>query len=323
MTQPALTVLIALCGVLLFLTLVTLAVSYIAYVVAYRRDPKKPDVTYKVLSGPDYDPYAEASLALIRQADAIPFEEVHIRSFDGLDLFGRLYLASEKAPFHIQFNGYRGNGIRDFCGGMQIARDAGHNVLLVDQRSHGRSGGTVITFGVKERFDVQSWVAYVAQRFGPDTPVFLDGISMGAATVLMASDLPFACPVRGILADCPYSSPFGIIRKVSREWVKMGDLMVPFIVLGARLFGHFSLFGSSALKSLAKTEIPVLLIHGTGDHFVPFSMSEELASLRPDIVTFLPVADAPHGLSLLKDRARYTEAVRAFREKTVGNASQQ
>ena len=314
--HPLLTAFVIAGGVLLFLTAVTLVISYIAYVVSYRRDPKRTDVTHQVLTGPDYDPYAEESLRLITEAEKIPFEEVHIRSYDGLDLFGRIYLNDPSKPFHVQFNGYRGNGIRDFAGGLQLALDIGHNILLVDQRSHGKSEGTVICFGVKERFDVRSWVAYVAERFGKDTPVYLDGISMGAATVLMASDLDFACPVKGIVADCPYSSPFGILRKVSHAWVKMGDLTVPFIVLSARLFGHFSVFGSSALTSVAQTHIPILLIHGTEDHFVPFSMSEDLYRLRPDVITFLPVEGAPHGLSCLKDRERYTAALRDFVART-------
>ena len=316
--SPYLTALLVAGIVFLFFTAVTLIISYIAYIVAYRRDPKRPDVTHQVLTGPDYDPYREESLRLIQEAEKIPFEEVRVTSFDGLDLFGRVYLNDPSKPFHVQFNGYRGNGLRDFAGGLQLARDIGHNILLVDQRSHGKSDGKVISFGVKERYDVRTWVAYLADRFGKDTPVYLDGVSMGAATVLMASDLTFACPVKGIVADCPYSSPFGILRKVSHEWVKVGDLTVPFIVLGAFLFGRFSVFRSSALKSVAKTNIPILLIHGTGDHFVPFAMSEEIHNLRPDVVTFVPVEGAPHGLSCLKDRALYVDSFRSFCKKTLG-----
>ena len=312
MLQPWTVALIVAGGVLVVLTAVTLAVSYWAYTVAYRRDPKRKDVTHQVLKGPDYDAYAEESLEIIKKAETIPYEEVYATSFDGLKLFGRLYVREEGKPFHIEFNGYRGNGIRDFSAGLQLTLEAGHNALLVDQRSHGRSDGTVITFGVKERYDVQTWAAFLAERFGPQTEVYLDGVSMGAATVLMASDLPFACRVKGIIADCPYSSPFGILRKVSHEWVKMGDLTVPFIVLGARLFGRFSVLEYDALRAVARTDIPILLIHGTADHFVPFAMSEEIAALRPDKVTFVPVEGAPHGLSCLKDHASYVAAVRAF-----------
>ena len=302
---------IAVLCVFAILTLLTLAICVFVYFRTYRRTYE--DVTYKVLSGPDYDEYAERSLEVIRAAAEIPFEEVRAKSYDGLELYGRLYVQDPSRPFHLQFNGYRGNGLRDFAGGLQIDLDSGDNVLNVDQRSHGRSEGKVISFGVKERFDVQTWVAYVAERFGPETVVFLEGISMGAATVLMASDLPFACPVAGIVADCPYSSPFGIIRKVGRDAIRMGDAIVPFVCMSARLFGGFSLFDSSALKSVPNASAPILLIHGTGDHFVPFEMSAEIHALRPDLIRFVPVEGAPHGLSYFKDTPKYLEETRSFR----------
>lgn len=298
--------------VLAVLTALTAAICAYAYCKAYRRRPG--DVTYKVLKGKDYDPYAERSLALIRAQAAVPFEEVTISSFDGIRLYGRLYLQDPSKPFHIQFNGYRGNGLRDFSGGMKIALECGDNVLNVDQRSHGKSGGKVITFGVKERFDVRSWTAYVAERFGKETRVFLEGISMGAATVLMASDLTFDCRVAGIVADCPYSSPFGIIRKVANDMLPVGDAVIPFLCMSALFPGRFSLFSSSALKSVPDATSPILLIHGTGDHFVPFEMSAEIHRLRPDLIRFVPVDGAPHGLSYFKDNDLYVKVMKEFRE---------
>lgn len=299
-------------------TVLSLTGSYAAYVLAFRRTGE--DVTHKVLQGPEYEPYAEASLELIKEGETVPFEEVRIRSYDGLELFGRLYLKDPARPFHIQFNGYRGNGQRDFAGGLKLALEAGDNVLLTDQRSHGKSGGKTICMGVRERFDVRSWTAYVAERFGKDTNVFLEGISMGAATVLTASDLTFGCPVLGIVADCPYSSPSGILRAVCRKRYRAGDLLLPFLWAGAFLFGHFSLSGASALKSVPHASAPILLIHGTADTFVPFSMSEEIYSLRPDLIRFVPVEGAPHGLSYFRDNERYVSAVRSFREDCLKKA---
>ena len=128
--------------------------------------------------------------ALMREFDAIPFEEVRIRSYDGLTLYGRYYEVKKGAPLQIQMHGYHGTALRDFCGGNKLAREAGLNTLVVDERAHGKSGGCTITFGVKERLDCLAWARYAADRFGPETPITLAGISMGAATVLMAADLP-------------------------------------------------------------------------------------------------------------------------------------
>ena len=189
----------------------------------------------------------------------------------------RYYHVRDGAPLQIQFHGYRGAALRDFCGGNKLARESGQNTLVVDQRAHGKSGGNTITFGIRERLDCLSWVKYANQRFSSGTPIFLSGVSMGATTVLMASELKLPANVMGIIADCPYSSPEVIIRKVCREDMHLPPaLTMPLIRLGARLFGHFVLNESSAVQAVGNKNIPILLLHGEDDRFVPCDMSREI-----------------------------------------------
>ena len=301
-------------AVLAFLVIITLAISLWIYFLAFY-NKKDRDVSRDVLKGPDYDPFHDEMVEIIDRAIKIPFEEVRITSCDGRSLYGRIYFRKEGAPFHIQFNGYKGNGIRDFSGGMQLALSAGGNVLLVDQRSHGKSDGHTISFGIKERFDVKSWAEFVIDRYGNDTKIFVEGVSMGAGTVLMASDIGLPDNVRGIVADCPYSSPFDIVYDVGKRIIKIAPVIKPFVFTSALIFGHFNIFASSAVKAVKNTNIPILLIHGTGDHFVPFSMSEQIYASNPERITFVSVEGAPHGLSCLKNHQKYETAVKAFWEK--------
>ena len=193
-----------------------------------------------------------------------------------------------------------------------MALEMGHSVLLVDQRSHGQSSGGTITFGIKERRDVLSWLNYVNERVGTNTPAFLWGISMGAATVLMAADQKLPGNVAGILADCPYSSPKAIIKKVCEEDLHLSaTFMYPFIRLSARLFGGFNLEESSAPEAVKSTHIPILLIHGEADFFVPCRMSREIKEACPSI-TLLTVPEAGHGLAYMVAPDKYKEAVRSF-----------
>lgn len=148
--------------------------------------------------------------------DELTFESVFITSFDGVKLYARYYHVRDGAPLQIQFHGYRGSALLDFCGGNKLAREIGHNTLVVDQRAHGKSGGNTITFGINERYDCLSCINYAVERSGKETPIFLSGVSMDAATVLMASELNLPDNVIGIIADSPYSSPEEIIRKVCR-----------------------------------------------------------------------------------------------------------
>lgn len=127
------------------------------------------------------------------------------------------YAGRPGAPVQIMMHGYKSGAERDFCGGAQIAVQGGYHVLLVDQRAHGKSEGRCLTFGIQERYDCRAWVNYAVGRFGADTKILLYGVSMGAATVLMAGGLNLPRNVVGIVADCGYSSPAAIIRKVIRD----------------------------------------------------------------------------------------------------------
>ncbi len=248
---------------------------------------------------------------------ALPFEEVSITSFDGLRLRGRYYPGvTPDAPLHIQFHGYRSPAIRDFCGGHKLARQRGHAVLLVDQRGHGQSDGHSLTFGVKERFDCRDWAEYAAARW-PGVPILLSGISMGAATVLMATELTLPAAVAGVIADCPYASPLAIVNHVCRWQHYPGWLLMPFVHLGARLFGGFSLVEQGAVTAVPHAQVPILLIHGEADAFVPCDMGRAIAAAGGERVTLHTFPEAGHGGSYTVDTLRYEAALDNFLENVI------
>lgn len=288
------------------------ATEYAIYRKAFYSKPGHDD-PYVLPKGEQYEHDRERMFSLIRAIDAVPYEPVYITSYDGTRLFGRYYHVRDGAPLQIEFHGYRGSALRDFCGDDAFARSLGINTLLVDERSHGKSDGHAITFGVRERYDCLAWCEWAAARFGADTPIFLAGVSMGAATVLMASELPLPKNVRGIFADCPYSSPEAIIRKVAHE-----DMHLPaapamaFVRIASRVLAHFNLSESSAAEAVRHTKIPILLIHGEDDRFVPCYMSREIYENCASRATLETFPGAGHGLSYIVDEPRYCECVRKF-----------
>jgi fermentation-respiration switch protein FrsA (DUF1100 family) len=249
---------------------------------------------------------------LYEQMAALPFEQVEILSHDGLRLVGSYYHRNDGAMLHIQFHGYRGSGVRDLCGLHYLAREMGHNTLVVNQRANGASEGNTITFGIKERHDCVAWANYAHRRFGKDVPIVLAGVSMGAATVLMASELELPENVIGIVADCGYSSPGAIIRKVSRDVRVPGWLSYPFIALGALVFGHFRLWEIGAVDAVKRTKIPILVIHGEEDRYVPCDMGLEIQTAGGENVTLQTFPGAAHAISYVTDPKRYERIVQDF-----------
>ena len=295
------------------LLLLAVLIAWYSYRTAFYSPEKRKEDYYAIPKGEQYEKERQRMLSLIREMDAIPYETVSVSARDGTILSARYYHVRDGAPLQIQFHGYRGTALRDFCGGNKLARESGQNTLVVDQRAHGKSGGTTITFGIRERLDCLCWAEYANQRFGSDTPVFLSGVSMGAATVLMASELELPANVVGIIADCPYSSPEAIIRKVCREDMHLSPALAkPFVQLGARLFGHFYLKESSAVQAVRNTNIPILLLHGEDDRFVPCDMSREIFDTCKGDKTRITFPGAGHGLSYIVDTERYSETVSRF-----------
>ena len=297
----------------LLLLLVLAAVlggAFYAYRIAFYSPGKGRD-QIPPTENPHYDPYREEMRRLFRQLQDRPFEFVTIESFDGLLLSGRYYHVADGAPLDIAFHGYRSSPLTDFSGGSELSFQMGHNLLLVDQRSHGRSQGRTITFGIKERKDVLQWVRYGVDRFGEDVQILLYGISMGGATVLMASELDLPKNIKGIIADCPYASPMEIILHVGKDMPLPNWLIRPFVKLGAWVYGGFVLNETDALRAVKKAKVPILILHGEADSFVPGEMSD-LVSLNPKLITRFTFPNAGHGLSFLEDMPRYKQIVTNF-----------
>ncbi len=301
---------------LCLLAAILLGGSYYAYRIAFY-SPKKGRGLIPSTSGPQYDPYRADMSRIFKQLNDRPFEQVTIFSLDGLKLSGRYYHVSDSAVLDIGFHGYRSHPLTDFSGGSELSFQLGHNLLLVDQRAHGDSEGRTISFGIQERQDVYSWVQYAIERFGPETKLFLHGISMGAATVLMASDYEFPENVRGIIADCPYSVALDIILHVGKEMPIPQWLMRPFVILGAKIYGGFDIRETDANRAVKNTSIPILLIHGEADHFVPCEMSVTVRQANPELVSRHTFPNASHGMSYLSDTPRYQKLVSEFVEKNL------
>ena len=291
--------------------LITLIVAYICYHITFYMPPSK----HTNLEMPDaeiYGAYQKAIEKWVAELRAMPHKEFTVTSFDGLQLYGKFYEYKPGAPIELMLHGYRGSAERDLSGGVQRAFSVGRSVLLVDQRCCGKSEGRTITFGIKEHKDCLTWVDFLCKEFGEDVKIILTGISMGAATVVMAGGNPLPKNVIGILADCGYSSPKAIICKVIRQIGLPIWLCYPFVRLGAWLFGHFDLEADSPANLIRQCKIPIIFYHGEKDNFVPCQMSRELYDACPSKKKLVTIPDAGHGLSYPVAPERYLETLREF-----------
>ena len=160
--------------------LLTLGLAFLLFRLAFGARKTTEKEMFVLPDTDQYRPYAAEVRRMIRAALALPYEPVTIRSDDGLTLFGRCYPAAPDAPWLLLFHGYRSAAERDFCGGLPFGMGMGCNVLLVDERAHGKSGGRCLTLGIRERYDCRRWVDYVIGRAGPGRAGYGDARRIGA-----------------------------------------------------------------------------------------------------------------------------------------------
>ena len=301
--------------VVAFVALSLFALHYGYKLAFYYEDPLMTPYEYE-----ESDQIAKCRLVLnsaIAEFENAPYEEVSITSHDGLKLMAKYYHVADGAPLEIHCHGYKGNATRDFCGAYKIACEAGHNVLLIDQRCHGKSEGHTITFGILERQDVQGWIRYANERFG-NVPIILCGVSMGAATVLMVSGMELPKNVKGVIADCPYDAPSNIIKKVLGQDMGMPvGIVYPLIRMGGLLYGKFDLDKDSPVEAVKRANIPILLIHGDDDRFVPYDMSKNIYAAASEKISFHTILGAGHALNYVTAPVEYKAAVLAYYEKCL------
>lgn len=246
--------------------------------------------------------------------DNTPCKKVFTKSYDNLSLVGRFY-ENDSDTTILLFHGYRSDGRFDFACVVKYYIELGLNVLVVDQRASGDSEGKIISFGIKESRDVLTWVEYVNKNYASKN-IFLSGVSMGASTVMMASNLELPKNVRGIIADCGFTSAPDIIKKVARKSFKINATpILPLLNIGCKVFGKFSIYETDTIKALSESDIPIFFIHGKSDDFVPCEMSEISYNYARGEKYIYLVEGADHGLSFLRDPDNIQRLISEFIKK--------
>lgn len=310
-------------GLWLLLLVAILVAALVCHIRMFHSPPRRVlgEDEFLILPGEIYEPFREDMIEWTRMIRAYPYKEYSIRSFDGLTLRAKLFEYQKGAPIELMFHGYKGCAERDLNGGVERCFQLGHSALLIDHRASGFSDGSVITFGILEVRDCFDWIDFAVKEFGEDVRLILTGMSMGAATVMMASqgrnrDGVLPPQVQYVLADCGYTSAKEIISKVMKEMGLPPALLYPCAKVGARLFGHFDLDETSPLEAVARAKVPVVFAHGDADDFVPYDMSVRLhaacASAHKKLVT---VPGAGHGLAFPLGREAYVDALAEFKRE--------
>lgn len=248
------------------------------------------------------------------------FRSLTVPAVDGLKLWAALVPAKgESHRWAICVHGYRDS--HEAVGVMgKYYVEHGWNVLMPDLRGHGNSQGSYVGWSYDDRLDLVSWINYVIRR-DPEAEIVIHGVSMGAATVMMATGGPLQDNVKAAVADCGFTNLEHLLRY---SFNRMGHkaISLPAPMPFKALFGllrktvlrraGYDLKDVVPQEAVARSKTPTLFIHGGCDEVVPPEMMGKLYEAARCPKRYLIVPAATHADSAGVDPKRYWEAVESF-----------
>ena len=244
-----------------------------------------------------------------------PHERVYITSHDGHRLSAKLYASENPRATVLLVHGYHSKADMDFGCVFEFYAQRNIAMLMVDQRAHGDSEGQYLTFGAKEKYDIRDWAKYLVERFGEDHSIVLDGVSMGCATVLLASALPdLPVQVKAVIGDCGYFSAKNQIAQALREDMHLPVFPVlPVASLLCRVYGGAFLGEADVEKAMKNAKLPTLFAHGSADDFVrPYNSERNYAACTSEYKRLCLFEGSPHGMSYLDHKEEYEKEILAL-----------
>lgn len=232
---------------------------------------------------------------------------------DGTVLTGHWYPCDKPQRIILAFHGWRTTWSQAFGLYADFWHNNGCSVFFAEQRGQNNSGGECMGFGLTERFDCAQWAEFISCLYGESLPMYLWGTSMGATTVLLASELKLPDNMRGIIADCGYTSPKQIWKHVANK-----TLHIPFYL---RSFVASEMFKKrvgvesadcSTVEALSHCTLPVFFVHGEEDGFVPIEITRENYEACPTPKKLLTVPGASHAMSYYAGKGEYEKQALEF-----------
>ncbi len=241
-------------------------------------------------------------------------EEVMIQSHDGLDLKGVMYHQAEASDLWVVIvHGYQSNAewALDYA---PYYYNQGYNILSISLRAHEPSQGNYIGMGYLDKEDLLSWTNFLIGE-NKQAAIVYHGVSMGGATVLMASGLKeLPDNVKLVVSDCAYSSVWDIFSSELNK--RFGLPSFPVLNMSnavAQVRAGYSLRAGEVIDYVNHSQLPTLFIHGDKDDFVPVEMAYTLYEAKAiEEKQLIVIDDAGHAEAHLADPEKYYSAITEF-----------
>lgn len=265
------------------------------------------------LMGPDFKTLRDSGLDASEALRDREHSCFTVTSDDGLALNAAYFQSPDCSnKTAILIHGHNSHGMKD--NSLKAIRylAMGYNVLLPDNRACGKSQGKWETFGAKESLDTLKWIDKLV-AMDKDVEIFLDGCSLGGATVCLLADKELPDNVKFLVSDCAFSRAKDEFIYILKNYIHLP----PFPVLYTmnwwdRIINHVDFKDQQPIESVRHAKKPMLFIHGEEDRYIPAENARQLYEACPGDKELVLIKNAGHAATCVKGKEEYFGPVLRF-----------
>ena len=178
----------------------------------------------------------------------------------------------------------------------------GFSVLAIDYRGFGKSSRELPSEATVYEDSQVAWETLTQLQPDPNRR-FIYGHSLGGAVAIdLAARLSGGpgngtMPLRGLIVESSFTTLADIARALTVSWLPAETLL-------SQKF--------DSVGKIAQVRVPILIVHGSGDRYVPPRFSQMLYDAARDPKRLLMVEGGTHNNSMREGRAEYLTALHAL-----------
>ena len=253
------------------------------------------------------DLYGEADHKSQEYLKTQKLEDVYITN-DNIKLHG-YFVKGKSRKIALIVHGYLSDALEvgEAC---RIYQNLGYNVLMIDLRACGKSGGDYYGLGILDVSDLEKWISYLNKRFKHNCEIVLHGTSMGAVTILTYLTKNVSDTVKFAVADSPYARFKKLFSyELKQKHIPCPDLVMEMVKMIVKRRLKITSAQFEILDDVHKATLPCLFIRCGADQIVPATNFEPLyeAYGGPKLRHDFP--NTYHALARTTNTQEYTELI--------------
>jgi len=198
-------------------------------------------------------------------------------------------------------------------------KEAGFNVLVIDNRAHGESEGKYLGAGLREYHDILEWGKLLHDKFHNEG-IYIHGICIGSATAMYVLTSE-NCPdyYLGMTADGMYTTFYETFKTHMVDMKKPVNPFSYFVMKRLQKNIGEDPIHNGPIYSIPKLKLPLLMIHSKEDVFSLPVKAQELYDKCNSPKKLVWFDKGAHSHIRINNQEKYDETIKEFIKEYIND----